>query len=135
MENEKFPENNRLISLLNIWSENRLDDDYKLIMHELMSGDCWLLMPSQNDDSAGHSVKISDSKTPLRLTCIYEVDGIKTLGVFTDEFSLFRWAKVSATYTAIKSQAVLELCERNNILNLVINSDSPNIFVAQRKQK
>ncbi len=134
MENEKYPENAKLISLLNVWSQNKLDDDYELVMRELMEGNAWLLMPSQNDEHINDNYKVSDGKTPLKLTCIYEVDGIKTLGVFTDEDSLFRWAKIATTYTAMKSQAILNMCVINNIYNLVINSDSPNIFIAQRQK-
>jgi hypothetical protein len=132
MENKKYPENNRLISLLNIWSQNRLENDYELVMHELMEGKACLLLPSINNEAVNYGWRVTDGKTSLKLTCIYEVEGIKSLGVFSDEGSLRRWAKKPQTYTAMKSQDVLKLCEANDIYYLIINSDSPNIFVGQR---
>jgi len=134
MENQKYPENDRLISLLDIWSQNRLENDYVLVMQELMEGNACLLLPSMNKEPVQSGWRVTKGKETLRLTCIYEVDGIKSLGVFSDEGSLFRWARKPQMYTAMKSQAVLELCEANDIYYVVINSDSPNIFVAQRQR-
>jgi hypothetical protein len=133
MENEKSPENNKLISLLNIWSQNRLHNDYELVMHELMEGNSRLLLPSINKEPINYRWQVTKGNTKLKLTCIYEVDGIKSIGVFSDEDSLYRWAKQQQTYTFMRSQDVLKLCEANDIYYMVINSDSPNIFVAQRQ--
>jgi hypothetical protein len=133
MENEIYPENNRLISLLNIWSQNRLADDYELVVRELMDGNAWLLLPSINSEPINYSRRVTKGKEKLQLICIYEAHGIKSIGVFSDEDSLFRWAKKPQTYTAMRSRDVLKLCVANDIYYMVINSDSPNIFLAQRQ--
>jgi len=133
MSNKEYPENSRLISLLNIYSENRLANDYELVMRELTEGNSCLLLPSKNEGQINYNWRVTDENTPLlKLSCIYEVDGIKTLGVFTDEDSLLEWAKVKSTYVAMKSKDVLKLCEDNDIYYMVINSSLPNMFVAQR---
>ena len=134
METQKYPENNKLILLLNVWSQNRLEDDYELVMRELMDGNSCLLLPSIHNKPINSNWRTSKGNESIKLTCIYEVDGVKSIGVFSDGESLYRWAKKATTYTAMKSQDVLKLCEANDIYNLVINSDSPNIFVAQRSR-
>jgi hypothetical protein len=136
MFDEKYPENNRLISLLNIYSEHMLTDNYEFVMRELVNGDSCLLLPSANDEPLNYNWRVwNQGDSPLRLSCIYEVDGIKTIGVFTDEESLFNWAKATATYTAVKTKDLLRLCEANGIYYMVINSGLPNMFVAQRDNK
>jgi len=126
------PDNAKLIALLNDWSKEPIFKNYKNVMDELMNGNSFLMLPSQNDKKAESEWRISNGETS-GLTCIFEVDGLKVIGGFTDDGAITRWAKGHATYTSMRSQEVLELCEREDIYKIVINSDSPNIFLVQRK--
>ncbi len=63
------------------------------------------------------------------------MDGLKVLGAFTDEESLLSWAKKPTAYTALESKAVLELCEKELIERIVINSDLPTMFVLERDRE
>ncbi len=94
-----------------------------------------MLLPSIINEPVNYGWRVTAGNETLTLTCIYELDGIKSLGVFSDEDSLFKWAKKPQTYTAMKSQDVIKLCEANNIYYLAINSGSPNIFLAQRQKR
>jgi hypothetical protein len=126
------PNNTKLIALLNDWSKDPIFNNYEKVMDELVNGSSFLMLPSQNDKQAGKDWRVSKDET-LNLTCIFEVDGQKIIGGFTDDDAIIRWAKGAATYTSMRSQEVLQLCEREGIYKIVINSDSPNIFLAQRK--
>jgi len=125
------PNNTKLIMLLNTWSKEPIFKNYEKVMDELMNGNSFLMLPSQNDDQTEKKWRVSQGET-LSLTCIFEVDGIKIIGGFTDDEAIVRWAKGHTTYTSIRSQEVLQLCERESIYKIVINSNSPNIFLAQR---
>ena len=126
------PDNTKLIELLKDWSKEPIFKNYEKVMNELINGNSFLMLPSQNDNNSEKGWRTSQDET-LSLTCIFEVNGLKVIGGFTDDDAIIRWAKGHATYTSMRSQEVLELCEREDIYKIVINSDSPNIFLAQRK--
>lgn len=130
----KWPENRRLSFLINNWSKNKSDKNYQFILEELLYGNSYLLLPDckvdpqQLDSEEWH---ISKGQT-LKLMSIYNLDGIKVIGVFTDEKSLFNWARQATHYTALKSQNMFELCDNNNIKRIVVNSGSLDMFVIHR---
>jgi hypothetical protein len=129
--NESLPENTRLISLLNNWSQNRSPTNYALVIKELTEGNSFLILPTiTNKGADGWTVANEDTK--LSLTSVHNLDGLKVLGAFSDEKSLLNWFKTPTKYTALKSQPVFEICKENNINRIVINSGAANIFVAER---
>ena len=83
-----FPENDELILLLNKWAENRTDEDYAFVMQEMMTGNSSLLLPSLNENKGSADWTIAEEDSKFNLTCIYEVDGVKTIEAFTDEGSI-----------------------------------------------
>lgn len=131
---KKWPENKRLSFLINNWSKKRSDKNYQLILKELLCGNSYLLLsdckvdPQKLDSEDWH---ISKGQS-LKLISIYNLDGVKVIGVFTDEKSLFNWARRATHYTALKSQNAFELCDSNNIKRIVVNSGSPDMFVIHR---
>jgi hypothetical protein len=129
------PNNERLIILLNNWSQNRNGENYGLVVEELMKGNSYLILPSVNDANNGNGWTTTKQDTTLKLTTVFNLDGLKVLGAFTDEASLSRWAKHKQAYTSLKSQAVFDLCQRLDVSRIVINSDSPNMFVMERQNK
>ena len=130
------PENTRFLYLLNKWSQNRTGENYELVVNELMNGNSYLILPSANDETQTDGWVTTKNDTPLKLTSIFDIDGLKVLGVFSDKAALLTWAKnIPSAYTALKSQAVIDLCERRNISRMVINSHSPNMFVMERNRQ
>ncbi|MHB8206171.1 SseB family protein [Mucilaginibacter sp.] len=123
-------DNTKLITLLNAWSKDPVFKNYEKVMNELVNGNSFLMLPSQNADQAEKGWRRTSKGEKLSLTCIFEVDGQKIIGGFTDKEAIVKWAKGAATYMSMRSQDVLNLCEREDIYKIVINSDSPNIFLA-----
>jgi len=130
----KWADNTKLISLLDNWGKSPSSKNFEKVMYELLNGNSFLMLPSVKQYPTGFTWTTSTNET-LDLTCIFEVDGIKILGAFTDEEAITNWTKNPQPYIALKSKDVLELCEMNNIYKIVINSDSPNIFLAERFRK
>ena len=130
------PENSKLFELIEIYQkENGKGDSYKNVVLELMNGNSFLLLPSKNENELSTSWTTAKTDTTLQLTCIYNLDGLKVLGAFTDEQSLLSWTKEPTQYTAVSSKYILKLCEEQLIERIVINSDQPNMFVLERNRQ
>jgi hypothetical protein len=130
-----YPDNSRLFKLLEIYQkQNGKGDSYKNVILELMNGNSFLLLPSLNKDEGSETWTTAQKNTTLKLTSIYNLDGLKVLGAFTDEASLLSWAKKPTQYTAISSKDVLKLCEEQLIERIVVNSDLPTMFVLERNR-
>ena len=124
------PDNSKLFELLEIYQkQNGEDDSYNNVILELMNGNSFLLLPSENDnENIVGWTEIEKDKT-LKLNCVFNLDGLKVLGAFTDEEALLNWAKKPTQYTALSSKAVMKICEENLIERIVINSNLPTMFV------
>src|SRR5215216_7359780 len=93
-ETKAQPDNSKLFQLLEIYrQQNGKGDSYKNIVLELMNGNSFLLLPSQNDNEGSGTWTTAQKDTTLQLTCVHNLDGLKVLGAFTDEISLVSWAK------------------------------------------
>jgi hypothetical protein len=129
------PDNSKLFKLLEIYqTQNGEGDSYKNVILELMNGNSFLLLPSVNDNENSDTWTTAKKDTTLKLTCVYNLDGLKVLGAFTDENALLSWAKKPTQFTGLSSQDVLKLCEENLIERIVINSDLPTMFVLERNR-
>jgi SseB protein N-terminal domain len=130
------PDNSKLFQLLEIYQkQNGKGDSYKNVILELMNGNSFLLLPSENDNENSDTWTTTKTDTTLKLTCIYNLDGLKVLGAFTDENALLSWAKKPTQFTGLSSQDVLKLCEEDLIERIVINSDLPTMFVLERSRE
>jgi len=58
------------------------------VVSELLNGNSFLLLPSENDGSNPDTWKTAQENTELKLTCVFNLDGLKVLGAFTDENAL-----------------------------------------------
>jgi SseB protein N-terminal domain len=129
------PDNSRLFQLLEIYQkQNGKGDSYKNVVLELMNGNSFLLLPSQNDNESSGAWTTAEKNTTLKLTCVYNLDGLKVLGAFTDENALVNWTKKPTQYTALSSKDVMKLCEEQLIERIVINSELPTMFVLERNR-
>ncbi len=122
------PDNTNLCAYLEAWKTDKTPDNYMKILNELVTGNCLLMLPSINEEdpnSDWHEEKKADS---LQLTSVFEIDGLKILGAFSNEQDMLNWAKKSTPYTALKAKDVLDFCEKNNLDKIIID----NHFVIER---
>jgi len=127
--------NKNLLNYISNWYLKPTEDGYKKVVFELMEGGAFLLLPSANDNQYNVGWQTADEDSKLKLTSVSVTDGLKVLSVFTDEQALLDWAGQPVNYTEMQSDDVLLLCERNEISRVVINSNSYNMFVLERKRK
>ena len=130
----KNPDNTKLLFLLKNYSENRSKENYIAVMEELMNGDSYLLRPSDNQHAETSDWHTLEKGATIGLTSLYNVDGLKVLGAFTDENALTQWSKKLTRYTALRAKDVLKICEENKFDRIVINSDQENMFVLERNK-
>lgn len=133
-ENTTTPNNIKLISLLDIFRQkNGAENSYTNVILELLQGNSFLLLPSVNEDNS-EGWKTIEKEQQLKIASIFDMDGMKVLGAFTDDEALLDWSKREMQYTAIPSKDVLDLCEANGIGRIIINSGQPNMFVLERNR-
>lgn len=107
-------------------------ETYKDVLMELITGESLLFLPSVNDGSENQDTDNQGATKTLKITSIFNVDGIKVLGAFSDEAALFSWAKEPVPYKMLQSKDVLQICEENRIKRVVINSNQPTMFVLEQ---
>jgi len=131
----KNPDNTRLIYLLDIYGQHPSNDNYRLVLEEITNGNSFLLLPSANDNGNTIGWQTAEVGTKLNLASVFNLDGLKVLGAFSDETALIKWTKRETQYTAIKTQDLIDFCKQNNIDRIVINSDQKNMFVLERNRE
>ena len=107
-------------------------ETYKDVLMELITGESLLFLPSVNDGSENQEVDNQGATKTLKIASIFNVDGIKVLGAFSDEAALFSWSKQPVPYKMLQSKDVLQICEENGIKRVVINSNQPTMFVLEQ---
>jgi hypothetical protein len=127
--------NSKLSILLDTYQKQQgKGDTYKDVILELLNGDSLLLLPSANDGSENKETDTDGESKTLKLSSVFNVDGVKVLGAFTDEQALFIWAKQPVPYKMLESKDVLQLCEETAIGRIVINSGLPTMFVLEQNR-
>lgn len=109
--------------------QNGQGDSYKDVLMELITGTSLLLLPSEND---GSETTTESATKMLKLSSVFNDNGVMVLGAFSDEAALFSWAKQPVPYKMLESKDVLQLCEENAIKRIVINSNTPTMFVLEQ---
>lgn len=128
----KQPDNTRLLKLLHAYRNDESSEDYQHVVDELMNGNAYLLLPTVDGAGAKETWKTMEEGEGLKLTSIFDVDGLTVLGAFTSEETLLEWANKKTEYTAMPSSDALDLCLANGIERIVIDSRQPTMFVLQR---
>lgn len=134
IKENKNPDNTRLLYLLDIYGQHPSNDNYRVVLEEITNGNSFLLIPSANDNTGTTGWHTAEAGTTLNLASVFNLDGLKVLGAFSDETSLMKWAKRETQYTAIKTQDIIDFCKENKIDRVVINSDQKNMFVLERNR-
>ncbi len=135
IQENKNPDNTRLTYLLDIYGQHPSNDNYRAVLEEITNGNSFLLLPSANDNDNTIGWKTAEVGTILNLASVFNLDGLKVLGAFSDETALVKWTKRETQYTAIKTQDLIDFCKQNNIDRIVINSDQKNMFVLERNRE
>ncbi|HVS92554.1 MAG TPA: SseB family protein [Mucilaginibacter sp.] len=133
-KDDKNPDNTKLIYLLDIYSQNSSAENYKAVVSEILEGNSFLMLPTTENPAKNlnHGWKIANGDKTIQITSVFNQDGLKVLGAFSDEKSMLSWTKHPTAYNAIASKAVIDICERHGIGRIVINSGLKNMFVLQK---
>lgn len=121
-------DNTELVSLLLDFNQNQTTEKYANIVSSLQTDSHVLLLPSVDDGQPTGEWKNIPGGSELKLNCIFNMNGIKVLAVFTSELTMNAWAKSPIHYTALKSSDVLKLSLQWEIDRIVIDSDQPSMF-------
>ena len=129
------PDNTRLTYLLDIYGQHPSNENYRAVIDEITSGNSFLLLPSVNDNGNTNGWQTAEAGTTINLSSIFDLDGLKVLGAFSDPNALVKWTNRVTQYTAIKTQDLVDFCRQNNVDRIVINSDQKNMFVLERNRE
>ncbi len=129
------PDNTRLTYLLDIYGQHPSNENYKAVLDEITTGNSFLLLPSVNENGNSNGWETAQIGTKINLASIFNLDGLKVLGAFSDEVALVKWTNRETQYTAIKTQDLVDFCKQNNVDRIVINSDQKNMFVLERNRE
>lgn len=129
------PDNSRLTYLLDIYGQHPLNENYKAVLDEITTGNSFLLLPSVNENGNSNGWKTTEVGTTINLASIFNLDGLRVLGAFSDEVALLKWTNRETQYTAIKTQDLIDFCKQNSVDRIVINSDQKNMFVLERNRE
>ncbi|MBL7939217.1 MAG: SseB family protein [Flavobacteriales bacterium] len=128
---EFVPDNSRLIALLDEHGRQPSKELADKVLKELQGPNAYLLVASAESPMDGKGWHTLKEGATLQLASVFDVDGLKVLGAWTDEGSLVKWSKARMPYTSMPSKVLLEMCEEWRIGRVVINTDQPNMFVLQ----
>ena len=134
-ENNENPDNTKLIGLLEIYGENQSQENYQKALNEIAEGNSLLILPSINDRESQDNWKTLEKDSTLKLTSVFDHDGLKVLGAFTTPEKLVKWIKKETEYTAMKSKDVIDFCQAHGIDRIVIDTDMATMFVLERNRE
>jgi len=129
------PDNSKLIRLLEKYGKNKSQENYQKAFNEIMEGHAILVLPSVNDGESKDNWTTLKKDSTLKLTSVFDQDGLKVLGAFTSPEKLVEWTKEETEYTAMKSRDVIDFCQAHGIDRIVIDTDMPTMFVLERNRE
>ncbi|QFZ55366.1 SseB family protein [Oceanihabitans sp. IOP_32] len=134
-ENNENPDNTKLVGLLEKYGKNQSQENYQKAFNEIMEGNAMLVLPSVNDGEPKDNWTTLQKDSTLKLTSVFDQDGLKVLGAFTSPEKLVEWTKKETEYTAMKSKDVIDFCQAHGIDRIVIDTDMPTMFVLERNRE
>ncbi len=129
------PSNDKLSELLEGYALDPSKENYTEVINEIMNGNSFLIVPSVNDNPGKGEWSTLEKESTLQLTSVFNLDGLKVLGAFSNEQSLLEWTKGKSEYTAMYGKDVLDFCQVNGIDRIIIDSDQPTMFVMERNRE
>lgn len=129
------PNNDKLTRLLENYGKDKSQENYQKAFNEIVEGNSLLLLPSINDGNEKDEWKTLKKDSTLKLTSVFDQDGLKVLGAFTTPEKLLEWSKRETEYTAMKAKDAIDFCQTHGIDRIVIDSDSSTMFILERNKE
>ena len=132
---EKRPDNNFLVKAILDYNLSKNDKEYKKAIDIINSDNCMIFVPSindQNTDKEWHTLK---KDTDIKLTSVFDIEGLKVIGAFTSPETLLKWTQKESEYIAMLGKDFLKFCEDNHVDRIVIDSDQPTMFFMERNRE
>jgi hypothetical protein len=125
-------ENSKLLSLIDTWlSKTGEGKSYENVVMELLHGNSCLFVQTHGEQVNETRTFVTDKDTILKVG-IYEIEGKKYFGAFSDLDLLEKWLKVLGSYVKLPSKTLLEIADEIKVDGIIINSGYANMFVAFR---
>ena len=127
-------DNSKLLLLIEDWLKaNGKGKTYENVVLELLNGNSSLFVQTHGEHVNETRTFISDENTKL-IIGIYEIEGKKYFGAFTDLDLLEKWLKARSSYVQLQSKALIEMTDKTDVDGIIINSSYRNMFVAFRNR-
>jgi hypothetical protein len=128
-------DNSKLLSLIDEWiTANGKGKTYENVVLELLNGNSFLFVQTFDRQVKETRTFVSDKNTELEFG-IWEIEGKKYFGAFTDLNLLTKWLKVRSSSVQLHSKTLLEMADKTQVDGIVINSSYRNMFVVFRNDK
>ena len=125
-------DNSKLLSLIDDWLRaNGKRKTYENVVLELLNGNSSLFVQTHGEQFNETRTFVADENTKL-LVGIYEIEGKKYFGAFTDLDLLEKWLKVRSSYVQLLSKTLIEMADKTDVDGIIINSSYRNMFIAFR---
>ena len=125
-------DNSKLYSLIEEWlNANGKGKTYENVVLELLNGNSCLFVQTHGEQVNETKTYVSGENDKLKIG-IYEIDGKKYFGAFTELDLLEKWLKVRGSYAKISSKVLLEMADKTEVNGIIINSSYRNMFVIFR---
>jgi hypothetical protein len=98
---------------------------------ELLNGNSGLFVQTHGEQIEETRSFVSDENSILKMG-IYEIQGKKYFGAFTELDLLEKWVKIRGSYAKVGSKTLLEMADKTNVDGIIINSSYKNMFVVFR---
>jgi hypothetical protein len=125
-------DNRALVEDLLKFNQCRTNESYSKIVNNFIDGNYHLYIPSNYDGKISNKAQILDPGKSLKITSVFNIDGLQVIGVFSTEKSLYKYTKESTNFTLLNSKFILDYCQRNEINRVVIDSNQETMFVLEK---
>ena len=132
MEDKPKYDNTKLLSLIEEWlAADGKANTYKNVVLELLNGNGCLFVQTHGEQVYETVTYVAGENDKLKMG-IYEIDGKKYFGAFTELDLLQKWLKVRGSYAQLSSKALIEMADKTEVDGIIINSSYRNMFVVFR---
>ena len=128
-------DNSKLLELIEDWlRQNGKGKTYENVVLELLNGNSTLFVQTFGKQVKETRVFTADENSQLTFG-IYEMQGKKYWGAFTELSLLEKWMKVQGSYVQLYSRDLLKIADKAEVDGIVINSSYRNMFVVFRTKR
>ncbi len=126
-------DNSKLLLLIEDWlNANGKGNTYENVLMEILNGNSCLFVQTHGEQVTETRTYVAGENEKLKLG-VYEIQGKKYFGAFTDLDLLEKWLKVRGSYAQLSSKVLLEMAEETKVDGIIINSSYRNMFAILRK--